>query len=93
MFDNLLAIDQAANNSSVTTIEWRGYRLLFPGDAEHRSWKEMDKRSLLEADPLLEGRSPRQLERDAPATSSRRSSTAPPDGKQRYAGVSTCEGT
>jgi beta-lactamase superfamily II metal-dependent hydrolase len=49
VFDNLLAIDRAANNSSIVlALEWRGYRLLFPGDAEHRSWNEMDKRGLLE---------------------------------------------
>ena len=46
--DNLLGIDKANNNSSVVVcLEWRGWRLLFPGDAEHRSWKEMDKRGLL----------------------------------------------
>jgi beta-lactamase superfamily II metal-dependent hydrolase len=47
-FDNLLAIDRAANDSSIVfSLEWRGWRLLFPGDAEHRSWKEMAKRDLL----------------------------------------------
>lgn len=42
--DNLLAIDQAANNTSVVfLLEWRGWRLLFAGDAETRSWKTMEK--------------------------------------------------
>ncbi|GAB4533784.1 MAG: hypothetical protein Kow0063_16230 [Anaerolineae bacterium] len=42
--DNLLAIDRAANNTSlVFCLEWRGWRLLFPGDAELRSWKTMHK--------------------------------------------------
>jgi beta-lactamase superfamily II metal-dependent hydrolase len=37
--ENLLAIDRAANNTSIVlSIEWRGWRLLFPGDAERRSW-------------------------------------------------------
>ncbi len=46
--ENLLAIDRAANNSSIVfTLSWRGWRLLFPGDAEIRSWKEMNKRDLL----------------------------------------------
>lgn len=46
--ENLLAIDHAANNSSIVfSLEWRGWRLLFPGDAEIRSWKEMDKRNVL----------------------------------------------
>ena len=47
--DNLLAIDKAANNSSVVfCLEWRGWKLVFPGDAEERSWREMDKRGLLQ---------------------------------------------
>ncbi len=38
-FDNLLAIDKAANNTSVVfCLEWRDFRLLFPGDAEKESW-------------------------------------------------------
>ncbi len=46
--ENLLAIDKAANNTSlVLCLEWRGWRLLFPGDAEVRSWQEMDKRGRL----------------------------------------------
>lgn len=46
--DNLLAIDKAANNTSIVLcLEWRGWRLLFPGDAEQRSWLEMDKQRQL----------------------------------------------
>lgn len=46
--DNLLALDCAANNTSVVfSLEWRGWKLLFAGDAEHRSWREMNKRGLL----------------------------------------------
>lgn len=46
--DNLLAIDQAANNSSVVfLLEWRGWRLLFPGDAETRSWRTMEREGVL----------------------------------------------
>ena len=46
--DNLLAIDKAANNTSVVfALEWRGWRLLFAGDAEKRSWKTMKARSVL----------------------------------------------
>lgn len=42
--DNLLGIDQAANNTSlVFCLTWRGWKLLFPGDAELRSWKTMNK--------------------------------------------------
>jgi hypothetical protein len=44
----LLNIDQAANNTSVVTlIEWNGWRLLFTGDAEKRSWRQMDKMGLV----------------------------------------------
>ena len=47
--DNLLAIDRAANDTSIVfCLNWRGWKLLFPGDAEERSWKEMNKRDLLE---------------------------------------------
>ncbi|MFH1086507.1 MAG: hypothetical protein V1772_12190 [Chloroflexota bacterium] len=46
--DNLLAIDRAANNTSVVmALEWRGRRLLFTGDAEQRSWRAMASASVL----------------------------------------------
>lgn len=42
--DNLLSIDKAANNTSlVFCLHWRGWRLLFTGDAEQRSWRQMKK--------------------------------------------------
>jgi hypothetical protein len=47
--DNLLAIDKAANNTSVVfSLKWRGWNLLFSGDAEVRSWKTMNKHNVLE---------------------------------------------
>lgn len=46
--DNLLAIDKAANNSSVVfSLAWRGWTLLFPGDAEIRSWLTMEREGVL----------------------------------------------
>jgi len=46
--DNLLAIDQAGNNTSIVfLLEWRGWRLLFPGDAEIRSWQTMHREGVL----------------------------------------------
>jgi beta-lactamase superfamily II metal-dependent hydrolase len=46
--DNLLAIDRAANNTSVVfSLHWRRWKLLFAGDAEHRSWRTMNKHRLL----------------------------------------------
>lgn len=48
IFANVRMIDRAANDTSVVfVLEWRGWRLLFPGDAEERAWKEMAKRDLL----------------------------------------------
>src|SRR5262245_13827977 len=47
--DNLLAIDRAANNTSVVfSLHWRGWKLLFPGDAELASWKMMQSKGVLE---------------------------------------------
>jgi beta-lactamase superfamily II metal-dependent hydrolase len=46
--DNLLTIDAAANNTSIVFLmEWRGWKLLFAGDAEIRSWQEMHKNGML----------------------------------------------
>ncbi len=46
--ENLLAIDKANNNTSlVLEIEWAGWRLLFPGDAEQSSWWTMARADLL----------------------------------------------
>jgi beta-lactamase superfamily II metal-dependent hydrolase len=48
LYENMLAIDKAANNSSIVFyMEWGGWRLVFPGDAEERSWKEMNKEGVL----------------------------------------------
>lgn len=44
----LLSIDKAANNTSIVLLlEWNGWRLLFTGDAERRSWRTMDKHDLV----------------------------------------------
>lgn len=46
--DNLLAIDKASNNSSVVfSLDWRGWTLLFSGDAEIRSWRTMEREGML----------------------------------------------
>lgn len=45
----LLSIDQASNNTSVVLLlEWKGWRLLFTGDAEKRSWRTMDAKVALQ---------------------------------------------
>jgi beta-lactamase superfamily II metal-dependent hydrolase len=46
--DELLAIDKAANNTSIVLeLAWRGWRLLFTGDAEEKSWDVMAQQQLL----------------------------------------------
>jgi len=46
--DNLLAIDKAANDTSVVfCLVWRGWRLLFAADAEHLSWNFMERNGAL----------------------------------------------
>lgn len=46
--DNLLAIDKAGNNTSIVLmLEWRGWRLLFTGDAEVGSWQRMYNEGVL----------------------------------------------
>jgi beta-lactamase superfamily II metal-dependent hydrolase len=47
--DNLLAIDKAANETSVVfSMEWRGWKFLFTGDAEEKSWHFMKENDVLE---------------------------------------------
>ncbi len=46
--ENLLTIDKAANNSSIVfCLAWRGWRLLFAGDAEQKSWQMMKAKGVL----------------------------------------------
>ena len=92
LHDNLLAIDKAANNTSIVfALEWRGWKLLFPGDAEQESWRMMDEQGVLEPVHMLKiahhgswnGTPPGEiLDKILP--------TVPPDGRKRYAVVSTC---
>ncbi len=91
--DNLLNIDAAANNTSVVfCLEWRGYKLLFPGDAEQKSWQMMSKQSVFEPVHFLKighhgssNGSPvvALMEKILPLPK-------PADGKRRCAVVSTC---
>jgi hypothetical protein len=92
--DNLLAIDQAANNTSlVFSLEWRGWKLLFPGDAEIRSWRTMDVKAALENVHFLKvshhasfnGTPLDLLQKILPSEAE--------DGRARYAVASTYAGT
>lgn len=92
VIENLLAIDKAGNDTSIVfCLEWKGLELLFTGDAEERSWKEMDERGLLRPVHFLKishhgshNGTPGDdlLDKVLPLPS--------PDGKKRYAAVSTC---
>lgn len=47
LVENLLAIDKAKNNSSIVfCLEWAGWRFLFPGDAQTRSWQIMEREEM-----------------------------------------------
>jgi beta-lactamase superfamily II metal-dependent hydrolase len=92
LHDNMLAIDKAANNTSIVfSLEWRGWKLLFPGDAEQESWRMMDEQGVLDPVHLLKiahhgswNGTPQGeiLDKILPTT--------PPDDRKRYAVVSTC---
>lgn len=48
LWESLLSIDRASNNTSVVLeLTWRGRRLLFTGDAELESWRIMAELDLL----------------------------------------------
>jgi hypothetical protein len=87
--DNLLNIDRAANDASVVfSIEWRGWRLLFAGDAQERSWRAMGAHGALAPVHFLKvsghgsrsGTPAEALDRILPV--------APPDARPRWAAVS-----
>jgi hypothetical protein len=91
-FDNLFTIDQAANNSSVVfSLEWRGWRLLFPGDAEIRSWRTMEKFKMLEPVHFLKI-AHHGSENGTPVGDliDKILPHKPPDSRPRRAAVSTC---
>ncbi|ANL49732.1 hypothetical protein AMC87_PC00029 (plasmid) [Rhizobium phaseoli] len=90
---NLRAIDKAANNSSVAIeLDWNGWRLFFPGDAEEKSWEIMDRQNDLKPVHFLKvshhgsrnGSPLHQLDKLLPEQA--------PDDRSRFAVVSTREG-
>ncbi len=89
--DNLLAIDYAANNTSIVfLLEWKGWRLLFPGDAEHRSWKTMDKHGQLRPVHFLKASHHGSANGVPPADLLQAILPVPaPDARPRHAVVST----
>lgn len=100
--DNLLSIDRAKNNTSlVFCLNWRGWRLLFPGDAEQRSWKTIWKR-MGDGEPPFDGGAPPPIHfikvshhgshngLPVPEMLDAIMPAASPDGRPRHAVVSTC---
>jgi hypothetical protein len=93
--DEMLSIDRAANNTSVVfELEWRGWRLLFSGDAETKSWDTMVRHDQVRPVHFVKvghhashNGTPGEhvLDRLLPRTR--------PDGRPRTALVSTCAGT
>lgn len=90
---NLRTIDKAANNSSVAVeLEWNGWRLLFAGDAEEKSWEMMERSKGLRPVHFLKishhgsknGTPRHQLDIVLPEHA--------PDGRPRFAVVSTRDG-
>lgn len=54
IWDTLLAIDRAANNTSIVfSLTWRGKVLVFAGDAELKSWAMMDQHGVLQRADFL----------------------------------------
>jgi len=89
--DNLLAIDRAANNTSVVfSLEWHGWRLLFAGDAETRSWQTMSRQGVLRPVHFLKVSHHGSFNGLPPAPILDTLLPQPaPDGRPRYAVVST----
>ena len=93
--DDLLAIDKAANNTSIVfSLEWRGWRLLFAGDAELRSWKTMKKHGVLKPVHFLKV-SHHGSHNGTPDGDIFEAilPVRPPDGRQRCAVISAYDGT
>ncbi|PVG80867.1 hypothetical protein DDE18_21025 [Nocardioides gansuensis] len=89
----IMEIDKANNNTSVVLeLEWRGWRLLFAGDAELGSWKLMHEQNLIKPVHFVKvshhgshnGTYDELFDELMPAES--------PDGRERHALVSTHDG-
>jgi beta-lactamase superfamily II metal-dependent hydrolase len=91
VFETVLAINAAENNTSIVfVLEWRGWSLLFTGDAEKASWRVMEKRGVLKPIHFLKVShhgsatgAPSELQLEVVLPES------PPDSRSRYALVST----
>ncbi|MCK5609174.1 hypothetical protein KAR91_45285 [Candidatus Pacearchaeota archaeon] len=93
--ETLLSIDKAKNNTSVVfTLSWRGWKLLFTGDAEVRSWKTMNSKDVLS--PVHFIKISHHGSHNGTPSSEILNKVLPldrPDDRRRVALVSTWEGT
>lgn len=90
---NLRSIDKAANNSSVVIeLEWEGWRLLFPGDAEEKSWEIMERQGLLRSVHFLKVSHHGSANGSPPWVIDRLLPEQAPDDRLRRAVVSTSDG-
>lgn len=91
---NLFTIDRAANNTSIVfSLDWRGWTLLFAGDAEIRSWKTMEKEGVLRPVHFLKVAHHGSV--NGTPADGLLDAIFPPDGdgRTRRVAVSTCEGS
>jgi beta-lactamase superfamily II metal-dependent hydrolase len=89
--DTLLQIDAAKNNTSIVfCLEYGGKKLLFCGDAEERSWKQMNALGLLEPVDFL--KIAHHGSHNGTPGVDLLDQVLPLDGKKRKAAVSTCKG-
>ncbi len=89
----LLEIDKANNNTSVVLeLRWRGWRLLFAGDAELGSWKKMHEESLLEPVHFVKVSHHGSHNGTYEELFDELMPVASPDGRDRHALVSTHDG-
>jgi beta-lactamase superfamily II metal-dependent hydrolase len=93
--DEMLSIDRSANDTSVVfSIDWRGWRLLFSGDAELRSWRTMAReRQLRPVHFVKVGHHASHNGTPAEDVLERILPRRRPDSRPRTALVSTCENT
>jgi beta-lactamase superfamily II metal-dependent hydrolase len=91
---NLLEIDAANNNTSVVVqIEWRGWRLLFSGDAELRSWRTMNGFGLLQPVDVIKVSHHGSHNGTLEEIFDTLLPPIGPDARERYALVSTADGS
>jgi len=90
--ETILEIDAAANNTSlVLEIEWRGWTLLFPGDAEGRSWLTMKENELLRPVHFIKVSHHGSMNGTEPSVIEDLMPLVAPDQRERRAVVSTHE--